>query len=253
MARRRKSDRGGGRRRKGFDIDSYADKLYEEIAPYLSLDLLGVDEKLGRLIVREVFHILITSTSYKPSPETLVKRIQRRRRLVNKVVARLLLENIEKPSVEQLEFIIYNGEELIVDQVDRLYKMALEAGREDLVSYLRYVWEKYGRPTPVRCPRCGFSAVMPDYSCMVCGHVVGEDYVRRELGFEEKFRLYVRNASVAELRDVMSIGFVLASDVDVVSPRVRVVDRGRVYYPIYLRGKELSLIVEEINSRPIQV
>ncbi len=249
VARRRKS----GRRRKGFDIDDYADKLYEDVAPFLSLDLLGIDEKTGREIVKEVFHVLITTTSYKPSLDTLIKRIRRRRREVYKIVAYKLLESLNKLTDQQLEFIIYNGEELIIGEIDRLYREAVKRGRDDLVSYLQYVWETYGRPTPVRCPRCGFSAVMPDYSCMVCGHVVGEEYIREQLGFEEKFRLYIKTASVAELRDVMSIGFVLASDVDVVSPRTRVGDAKRVYYPIYLKGKELSLIQEEINSRPIQV
>jgi ribosomal protein L37E len=199
--------------------------------------------------------MLYGGLSSKPQLEAVMRKIKRYRDKVYPVIALRLLENIREPSQDQLEFIIQNGGPSIIGEIDRLYRLAKKMGREDLIGYLSYVWEKYGRPTPVRCPRCGFRAVMPDYTCLVCGYVVSEDYVREQLGFDEKFRIYVEQASVAELRDVLELGYVLVGEDGVVSPRYgfKVVDTRKYYYRIYLKKKDRALVMEAISKRKIEV
>jgi len=242
------------RKKRELDINKFAETIFNDISDYLGLKLLGIDQKLQKDIVLEVMNIIITSTSYKPSIETLFKRIKRNRELINMIIAGKILEAIpvKKLTDTQLEFIIYNGARFIISYVSELYKEIKRRGREDLLSYLKYIWEKYGIPAPVECPRCGFRAIMPDYSCYVCGYVVDDRYLRTKIGFEEKFKEYLASASTAELRDVAEIGYVLVSEEGIRSPRYRV-ERRTLYYPIYLTKKDLSLIDEEISKRKIPV
>ncbi len=225
-----------------------------DISEYLGLDTLGVTDKVKREIVHEVMNIIVTSTSYKPSLETLQKRIDRNRELIYMIISRKILENtpIKKLTNQQLEFIVYNGGRLIIDYIPEIYHELKKRGLDELISYLRYIWEKYGRPTPVECPKCGFRAIMPDYSCYVCGYVVNDEYIREKLGFEEKLKQYISTASVAELRDVIDIGYVLVGENDIRSPRHRGEAR-EVYYPVYLKRKDIQLISEEIAKRKIPV
>ncbi len=242
------------RKRKELDVSKLADQIMNDIAEYLGFETIGIPEKVQRIIVHEIMNVIITSTSYKPSLNTLLKRINRKRDLIYMIIARKLLENIslKKMGDQQLEFIVYNGGKMIIDYIPSLYRELKNRGRENLISYLRYVWEKYGRPTPVECPKCGFRAVMPDYSCYVCGHVVSEKYIREKLAFDEKFKQYIKNASVAELRDVVEIGYVLLGENEVKSPRSRRDERD-IYYPVYLRKKDIQLLNEEVVSRKIPV
>ncbi len=241
------------RKVKTIDIGSIADKYFVELSEALGLSVLNLGEKLEREIVRAVLDAIITSSSYKPSLDTLIKRIARHRKKLNKLISAIMLDSIQQLTPEQMEFIISYGEEVVVPYVPELYARARQLGREDLIGFLQYIWEKYGRPTPVQCPRCGFRAITPDLSCYVCGYVVTEDYIRERLEFDTKFREYITAASVAELREIMNIGFVLVSDVEIRSPRSKIDPSIRTYYPIYLRPSEYSQILEEIHSRDLRI
>jgi len=199
--------------------------------------------------------MLYEGSSSKPTLDAVLKKIKRFREQVNAVIAKWLLENVNNPTPEQLEFIIQYGGQVAVPEIPKLYSLIKKMNREDLLSYLEALWEKYGYPTPVKCPKCGFRAVMPDYSCFVCGSIVSEDYVRRELGFDEKFKIYVQQASVAELRDVMDTGFVLLGEDGVVSPRYRskLASERKYYYTVYLKRKDVSVILEDISQRKLEI
>ncbi len=199
--------------------------------------------------------MLYGGLSTKPKLDAVLKKIKRYRDKVSALISVMLLENLKNLNEEQLEFIVQSGGQLIVPEISRLYALLKKIGRNDLISYLEYVWEKYGRPSPVRCPKCGFRAIMPDFTCHICGHVVNEEYVRRELNFKEKFKMYVEQASVAELRDVMELGYVLVGEDGVKSPRYKhkLLFEKKYYYPIYLKRKDIALILEEISKRRIEV
>ncbi len=194
-------------------------------------------------------HTIITSLSYKPKIDALIKRINRHRRIINMIIAVKMLESIRNPTPDQLEFIIAYGDRALIPEIPRLYRLAKNMNREDLIMMLQSLWEKYGRPSPIECPKCGFRAIMPDLICYVCGNIVSEKYVREKLSFKEKFDEYVKNASLPELNDVMNLGFVLLSEIDVKSPRYRIEAWKKIYYPIHLRQSDIEKIIEEIGKR----
>ncbi|WFO76120.1 hypothetical protein J4526_04610 [Desulfurococcaceae archaeon MEX13E-LK6-19] len=227
----------------------------DHIVEALGLDFLGLDERVIERIVKDLMDAVVTSTSYKPSLDVILKRIERHKKQLYKIIVYNMLENIpvKKMSMQQLEFVINYGEEVLIPYIDELYKVAVANNRDDLVSMLQYIWEKYGRPSPIACPKCGFRSVMPDLSCLVCGYVVKEDYVREKLDFDTKFMEYIKSASVAELREVLDIGFVLLSETCIKSPKERIDPSREFFYQIYLKPRDVSLILEEISNRKIPV
>ncbi len=241
------------KRAKVVDIKALALQYRDELIEALGIEYLGLRDSVLDDIVKDVLDAIVTSSSYKPSLDTLIKRINRYRKQLNKLIAARIIEDTDKLNEQQIEFVVYYGEEAIVQHIPDLYRVVKKIGREDLLDMLKYVWEKYGKPTPLSCPRCGFRTVMPNLSCMVCGYVVSEDYVRESIGFSEKFIEFLKNSSIAVLREVLDIGYVLVSDIDVRSPRERVDTFIRYYYPIYLRSSEFSAIIEEIGSRKIPI
>jgi len=241
------------RKIKTIDIGGIVEKYYNDFYEALGLESLSINEKLGKELIKSVLDMIITSSSYKPSLDVLLKRISRHRREINKLISATLLESLSNFNIEQLEFIINYGEEVTIPYISELYKHALKYGREDLVGYLRYLWDKYGRKSPIQCPKCGFYSIMPDLSCIVCGYIVSEDYIREKLGFSEKFNEYLSNTSVARLREIMDLGFVLVSDIDIKSPKEKIDLVTRIYFPIYLKPNEISKIIEEIHNRKLPI
>jgi hypothetical protein len=222
--------------------------MYSHVYDALGLSQLGLDDEKSRKIVLDVLDFVTQGLSSKPDLETVLRRIRRFKPQVNELISLRLLELVEKPTREQLEFIIYNGGRSVVNEVGKLYKLAREYGREDLISVLQYAWSKFGIRSPVQCPKCGFNSIMPDYSCFVCGAVVGEKYIREALGFSEKFRLFIETGSVSELRVAAERGYVLLGEDGVHHPLYKP-PKPALLFQVYLKPDEISTIIQEINSR----
>lgn len=241
------------RKTKDFDASDVVEQIRDVVIQLLGLDQLGVNEELSSLIVQEVAESLVSSYSSKPKPDAVVKKLKRNLNVYRGIAAHILIENVEKPTLEQLEYIVRFGERAAIGEIGKFYKLAVEHNREDIIMALKNAWSKYGPKYMVECPRCGFNSIAPDYACIVCGNVVTEKYIREKIGFEEKFIMYVKSASVAELRDVVSLGFVLANQRGVFYPRSKNVAKVCPCYTISLTAKEISVVMEEINSRDLQV
>ncbi|MEM1532698.1 MAG: hypothetical protein QW369_04660 [Desulfurococcaceae archaeon] len=228
-------------------------QYFDEVSEALGLKDLVSNEDFQREIVREVLELIVHSTTSKPSIDVLLRRIESNRKSINKLISTKILESTSKFTAEQLNFIISYGEEAVIPFISEIYKELIKSGRIELIDALKYVWEKYGRPTLVQCPKCGFRSVMPDYSCTICGYSVTENYVREQLSFSALFEDYVRTASIAELREVLDAGFVIVSESGLYSPRSKAVSSLKTFYPIYLVGKEISFIISEMSSREQEI
>jgi len=228
-------------------------QYFDEVSEALGLKDLVSNEGFQREIVREVLELIVHSTTSKPSIDVLLRRIESNRKSINKLISTKILESTSKFTAEQLNFIISYGEEAVIPFISEIYKELIKSGRIELIDALKYVWEKYGRPTLVQCPKCGFRSVMPDYSCTICGYSVTENYVREQLSFSALFEDYVRTASIAELREVLDAGFVIVSESGLYSPRSKAVSSLKTFYPIYLVGKEISFIISEMSSREQEI
>ncbi|MEM1772623.1 MAG: hypothetical protein QXQ71_02220, partial [Desulfurococcaceae archaeon] len=205
-------------------------------------------------IVKEIVENIVSGYSSKPSTESIVKKIKRNQNLFSEFIVSKLLSEFNKLTPSQLEFAITKGGRAVLSDVDRLYKLASHLGREDLISTLRFTWNTHGPRGMIACPVCGFNAVSPDRNCIICGNVVSEEYVRKTLGFNEKFELYLKTASVAELNELLQLGHVLIGERGVYNPRSpRARAENPVIYVVYLRNNEISKVIEEINSRELPI
>ncbi|MEM2235323.1 MAG: hypothetical protein QW224_06295 [Desulfurococcaceae archaeon] len=228
-------------------------QYFDEVSEALGLKDLVSNEGFQREIVREVLELIVHSTTSKPSIDVLLRRIESNRKSINKLISTKILESTNKFTAEQLNFIISYGEEAVIPFISEIYRELIKSSRIELIDALKYVWEKYGRPTLVQCPKCGFRSIMPDYSCTICGYSVTENYVREQLSFSALFEDYVRTASIAELREVLDAGFVIVSESGLYSPRSKAVSSLKTFYPIYLVGKEISFIISEMSSREQEI
>ncbi|WP_276814771.1 hypothetical protein [Desulfurococcus amylolyticus] len=235
-----------------FDTGKIVDEVLDQAYIYLGLSELDIDEKIAKSVAREVVEAVVSGYSSRPSPDSVLKRIQRNRELVNEYIAGKILESIEKPGPLTLEFLIANGGRAVIKDVSRLYKLAVEYNKPELIITLQSLWNKYGPKEMLKCPRCGFNGISPEYSCVVCGATVSEKYIRDSIGFSDKFNTYLKTASVAELREVLQLGFILVDSLRVYTPKSPEA-RGRVLYPIRLTRAEINSIIEEINSRDVRI
>jgi hypothetical protein len=243
------------KRATSINIDKLLDEVFEQVDSMFALtsDLQLPPEK-AREIVKELVENIAAGYSSKPSGEAIVKKIKKNQNIISEYIASKILSESDKLTPSQLEFAIMRGGRAVLSEVDRLYKLATHQGREDLVSLLRHAWNTYGPKGMIECPMCGFNAVSPDRNCLTCGATVSEEYVRKTLGFDEKFDLYLKTASVAELNELLQLGQVLVGEKGVYSPRSRKARlENPVVYVVYLKNSEISRIIEEINSRDLPI
>jgi ribosomal protein L37E len=236
MPARRRTGRGKGtrrRKRKPPTPEPLIEKGFREIVDALGLDILGLsEEELREALVEPVAMVLGAS---KPTIEALVKRLQRNMDKVYQLISAYILEHRDHLSEEQLEFVASYGGRILLPYMDRLYREALRLGREDLIASLRAAWEKYGRPSPIRCPRCGFRAVDPGLTCMICGYTLSEKEARRQLGFEDLLVMVASTSPRSLVEELLD------------SEAVYVSSRG--IYPIHRAPREEAGVVLELTPR----
>ena len=175
----------------------------------LGLDLLGLtkDEVL-EAIGSQLFE-LFSSTSSLPSQESALKRVDRYRQQLIKAAIGYYLEKDKPLDEEKLEFIVTQGEEVLVPFIQKLYEEIKKRGLKHLQGLLMRCWEMYGKPTPLRCPRCGFRAVTPDLTCFVCGEAISERELKKANDFKEKLIEFAETADIFEIQKVLSESTVL--------------------------------------------
>ncbi|MEM4903356.1 MAG: hypothetical protein QXL28_00080 [Desulfurococcaceae archaeon] len=234
------------------------DKLVEDVFDYVDSTFtltseLSLSIEKAREIVREIVESVVAGYSSRPSAESVVKKIKKNAGVFSELIASKLLE-LDKLTPSQLEFAVTHGGKTVLSEAEKLYKLALRYGREDLIAALRHTWNTSGPRGLLECSRCGFNSITPDKVCLICGHAVTDDYIRESLSFEEKFEVYLKTASVAELNEALQFGYLLLGKRGVYSPRSR---RARVenpvIYVVYLKQHELSRILEEVHSRELLI
>lgn len=243
------------RKTKTIDVGNLTEAVFEHVdAIFGFTTILGMSRDQAFEFAREIVELIASGYSSKPDPEAVIKKIKRNQKsLFEHVVARLL-ELIEKPTPQQLEYIITNGGKALLSETGKLYKLSVLYGMEELVDILRHVWNTNRGRGFVTCPKCCFNAIAPDRCCLICNYIVPEDYLRAVLGFDEKFNMYLKTASVAELNEVLQFGYVLLAEKGIYHPRSRrAMLENHVVYIVYLRKPEISRIIEEVNSRDLQV
>lgn len=247
-------ERGATKRRtskRGVNLDSWVERNIDEVVLRSGLDYLGLSRDMWLEVLRDILEELYGSTTSYKSAEDVAKRLIRNSDRVYPVIASRLAYVLEKPTADQLEFIVSNVGDAVLDLAPRLYRWTLEAGREDLLGTLRYkwasTWSRLRTPVlPVRCPRCGFNSVMPDLSCTVCGALLSEREVKVSVDLVRRLEELARSMTCSELGNLLRYDYVLVNDLEVKPPSA---SRLVVDVEVYLGREEKNLLKKVYEER----
>ena len=243
---KKRTSRRGVRPRASVKIDpvKLLESMVDDIASRLGLDLLGLSREQLIEALRPVMEGLLEQYSSRPSKDAIISRLIATSKHVYMFVSAYLLEKFDKLTPEQLEFVASYGEGIAAKYMPRLYREAKRLGREDLIPLLRAVWEKYGSPTPIACPYCGFRAVTPDLVCMICGRELSEKEIKEAIDFREKLMEFVELYSPRDVEEAVEKGYVVVGE-SIKPPSMRP-ERGEVILHLSRDERNLlkSLLVE---------
>ncbi len=186
-------------------IDSVAQQAFES----LGLDMFGFTVGEVKDTVAEIVYAIAEGRSSKLTDEVALKKVMASKDSLLKALAARLLSKGSRLTREQLEFIVSYAPEQAGGAAPYLYIEAKRLGASDILDTLRSLWSRFGRPTPIECPRCGFRAVTPDLTCMVCGAELTEREVKDHIDFR---RLLVETAKRLHPRlveEIVAAGFVV--------------------------------------------
>jgi len=191
------------------DVKALTSSLSEKLVPALGLDLVGLKPDDVKDIIYSIVSSLAESRSSKLTEEAAMKRIMAAKDGLLKAVAAMLLSRERPLTREQLEFIVAYAPEVAGRAAPYLYQQAKRLRADDIIASLRSLWSQYGRPTPVECPRCGFRAVTPDLTCIVCGAQLSEGEIKRYLGFPRLLLETAKRLHPRLVEEMIAAGYVV--------------------------------------------
>lgn len=194
------------------DIKAIAESLSSKLIPALGLDLIGLQPADIKDLVYSIVSSLAESRSSKLTEDAAMKRIVAMKDNVLKAVSASLLSRGQRLTREQLEFIVAYAPEMAGRAAPYLYREALRLKADDIIDSLRSLWSQYGNPTPVECPRCGFRAVTPDLTCMVCGAELSEGEIKKHIEFEKVLESLATRLHPRLLEEIVSAGYIVLDD-----------------------------------------
>lgn len=228
-----------------YVTDALVESIATEIVDRLALEDVGIKPSDIIDVIRPIVESIADQYSSRPSKEQILNRILRHQDKLLEIIAAYLLESRDELDEAQLEFVVFNASpQLVARHIQRLYDIARRLGRGDIVDVLKTKWLESGYATPYQCPVCGFYALTPDFTCIVCGADVDEEEYKKFIGFEELFRNFVEESDIADLMDVLSERKVAFDGTQLIPPS----RASRNMLVFHLKGEEVK-IVEEALSR----
>ncbi|MCS7107498.1 MAG: hypothetical protein NZ902_05295 [Acidilobaceae archaeon] len=192
------------RRREEEDPRDIVAKVSEELLKRLGMEGLIEPAELSEIVEEVVQNMM--ERGRKVEESLVLKKLEEKRDGIYKYVASKLLSGDRELDLAKAEFLMFRAPELAGRAAPRLYKEVLKD--PSLLSMLRTLWERYGLPLPLRCPRCGFMSITPELSCIVCGAAPSEEEVKRANNFEEELKRAVQGWHESLIMEVVSAGYV---------------------------------------------
>ncbi len=216
----------------------------------MGLDVLGLSEDELRAILVKLVDIL-RGDANTINADTIVRRFRRNLEAMMSIVAASILELRDELHGDLLEFVVNYIGDSVLAFAPRLYREALREGRSDLIERLRGAWSQAwvrvrGPPLPLKCPRCGFDALMPDLTCLVCGATIDEKELKKSVNFEELLREFAQIAPIEDVKTALSYGYVYLNSLGIKSPREQ---RDPLDTEILLSADEKKVLEEELRRR----
>ncbi len=183
-------------RRRYTETDTWVERHLDELIEKLGIDFLGLSREEYMSILTKIVDMLRGEAS-TINMDTIVRRFRRNLEHMYQLIASMILEIREELSDDLLEFVVNNIGDAALAYAPRLYSEIVKRGKTDLLDRLRSAWNrawvtrKYP-VLPVRCPVCGFNALMPDLSCLVCGSTVSERQLKESIEFDKLLLEYAK-------------------------------------------------------------
>jgi len=231
-------------RRRYVETESWVRTRLDELVDAFGLRDLNLSEDEYEVVLEKVIDVL-RGESATLDFDSIVKRFRRYRDNISNLIAITILELREELSPEQLEYIANYIGDAVLSYAPRLYAEALKLGRTDIIDRLRALWSsawlnKRGAPLPLKCPHCGFDALMPDLACLVCGRNVSERELKDFVGFKKLLLDFASTLSREEIAKLISSGFIYLSSIGLKIPGSE--DRHPLDVEIALNREEKELL-----------
>ena len=195
-----------------YDLRPIIDYVAKQAYELLSLDMYGFSADDVKDVIAEMVYAIAEGRSSKLTEEAALKKIMASKDSLLKALAIRLLYRGIRLSREQLEFIVSYAPEQAGAAAPYLYGEAKRLGATDIIDTLRSLWSRYGRPTPIECPRCGFRAVTPDLTCMICGAELTEKEVKEHIDFKRILVEAAKKLHPRLVEEIIAAGYVVVDD-----------------------------------------
>ncbi|MEM1703338.1 MAG: hypothetical protein QXQ31_04715 [Zestosphaera sp.] len=237
--------------RKEVDIDKWIEENIREFVELSGLSILGLSAAQYVEILHDILTQLYGSPTTRTDVETVVKRYNRHKEIINELIANKLVQMFENLLPNLLDFIVASVKDSVLLVAPKIYGQVVREKRTDLIEILKIKWfnawvSKRHRIPPITCPKCGFNSLMPDLSCLVCGSTVSESLLKKHTDFERNLERFVSELSCNELRDLLNYDLVLLNSEGIKKPTE---PRSPVDIEVYLTPKEKKVIRETYISR----
>ncbi|MGC8975106.1 MAG: hypothetical protein ACP5KB_02775 [Thermoprotei archaeon] len=237
--------------RKEVDIDKWVKENIREFIELSGLSILGLSEAQYIELLHDILTQLYGSPTTRTDVETVVRRYNRHKEIINELIANKLVQMFETPSPSLLDFIAANVRDSVLSVAPKIYWQIIKEKRTDLIEVLKIKWfnawvSKRFRIPPITCPKCGFNSLMPDLSCLVCGSTISELQLKKHVDFEKSLEKFVNELPCSELRDLLNHDLVLLNSEGIKKPTD---PRSPVDIEVYLTPKEKKIIRDAHTSR----
>ena len=237
--------------RKEVDIDKWIEENIREFVDLSGLSVLGLSEAQYIELLHDILTQLYGSLTTRKDVETLVKRYDRNKELINELIANRLIQMFENLSPSLLDFIVASVKDSVLSVAPRIYSQIIREKRTDLIEILKIKWfnawiTHRTRIPPITCPKCGFNSLMPDLSCLVCGSTVSESLLKKHVDFEKNLERFARELPCNELRDLLNYDLVLINSEGIKKPTDI---KSPVDIEVYLTPKEKKVIREVYSDK----
>lgn len=223
--------------------DTLSKKLVEELNKLIDFETLGLSE----VEVYEVASTIIDRLYLEEVNEELISKIVNAHlKEVKLVVTSYILENKSNLSNEQLDYVVYEGGEVLLKYISKVYRECVRLGRRDLIGTLRTAWSSSPNKMLISCPKCGFTSITPQFECIVCGEVLTEEEVLKAIDAVQLILESVEVKGKKWLSKLLEKREFYYSEEGVTVKRP---STSKPYYKIRLTGEAVRKLLEELERK----
>ncbi len=209
-------------KKKTFNVEEWVESNIDKLIPITGIDYLNLPRDLEKSILTRITEIII-GESKKIDIDTFTRRYKRYIQQLKQVIAFEIVSNLNSLSKEQLEYIMSSIGPWIIQYGDKLYREITRHGAIDLLNILKYEWNRWWTQTktpelPPECPKCGFNALMPDYTCLICKHVASEKEILDKYRFDSYVENVIRKGRYDIVKSIVDKGYILVNATGIKEP-----------------------------------